>query len=129
MSKVVLVTASAKGANYGITINKFAAIPPNIPLGLLDAYMVSKGVPTEVIDSEVEGLTYDELVDRLLEEAPLLVGVIACGANPSASTMSMVGVLKFFKKLNSLKEIPKKNICMGRAPHRSARAYSAGDQG
>lgn len=116
MSKAILVTASAKSANYGITVNKFSAVPPNIPLGLLDAYMVSKGVPTEVIDAEVEDLTYDELVDRLLEEDPVLVGVIACGANPSASTMSMVGVIKLFDKLNALKDIPFKTFVWGGHP-------------
>ncbi len=75
MSKVVLVVPSAKSHNYGVTTNQFAAIPPNVPLGLLDAYMNSRGVPTDVIDAEVEELTYDELINCLLEEAPVLVGV------------------------------------------------------
>ena len=116
MSKALLVTANAKGDNYGVTVNEFAAVPPNVPLGLLDAYMNSKGVPTEIIDSEVEGLTLDALIDRLLEEAPVLVGVVACGANPSASTMSMVGVIRFFDKLNKLKELPFKTFVWGGHP-------------
>tara|TARA_Y100001970_G_scaffold286728_1_gene409624 strand:- start:214 stop:1770 length:1557 start_codon:yes stop_codon:yes gene_type:complete len=116
MSKAILVTANAKKANYGVTIGEFAAIPPNIPMGLLDAYMNSRGVETDIIDAEIEGYTYDELIEVILKENPVLVGVIACGANPSASTQSMVGVIRLFEKLNQIKDLPFKTFIWGGHP-------------
>ena len=110
MNSALLVTANAKKENYGITINEFAAIPPNIPMGLLDSYMNSKGVETDIIDAEIEGYTYKELIEQILQKDPVLVGVIACGANPSASTQSMVGVIRLFEKINLLKDVSFVNV-------------------
>ena len=103
MSKVCLVTVNVKNDLYGITANSFSAIAPNVPLGLLDAYLASKGIESVIIDSDVERLTITDLLNRLDEEDPVLVGVIACGSNPSASTMSMVGVQRFFETLSARK--------------------------
>lgn len=116
MTTALLVTANAKKENYGITINEFAAIPPNIPMGLLDSYMNSKGVETDIIDAEIEGYTYEELIEKILEKDPALVGVIACGANPSASTQSMVGVIRLFEKINLLKDVSFKTFIWGGHP-------------
>ncbi len=116
MSKAILVTVNSKKENYGVTANQFSAIAPNIPLGLLDAYMNSCGVPTDIIDSDAEGLGIDGLIERLLKEAPDLVGVVAGGANPSASTMSMVGVIRFFEELSKQKGVPFKTFVQGGHP-------------
>jgi anaerobic magnesium-protoporphyrin IX monomethyl ester cyclase len=116
MSQAVLIKVNDKKQNYTTTANEFAAVPPNIQMGLLDAYMNDRGVETSLIDADSEGLSILELIDVLLKTAPDLVGIIACGANPSASTMSMVGVINFFKELSNSKDIPFKTFVWGGHP-------------
>lgn len=99
MNQIILATVNVKEINYGITSSNFAAIAPNIPMGLLHAYLQGKGVPVDFIDSDVENYSIDELLGILDDEKPSLVCLVATGSNPSASTMSMVGINKFFEKL------------------------------
>ncbi len=103
MRKVCLVTVNAKKANYGPTSDVFSAIAPNVPLGMMDAYLTAFDIPVVMIDSDAERLTIPELIARIEAEDPIMVGVLACGANPSASTMSMVGVLQFFESLGKMR--------------------------
>ena len=106
MKPICLVTVNVKKTLYGGTADQLAAVAPNIPMGLLDSYLTMHDVPVDIIDSETEQLDIDGLIERLLAKDPPLVGVIASGANPSASTMSMVGVIRFFEKFNALKQKP-----------------------
>lgn len=106
MKPICLVTVNVKKTLYGGTADQLAAIAPNIPMGLLDSYLTMHDVPVDIIDSEAEQLDIDELIERLIDKDPPLVGVIASGSNPSASTMSMVGVIRFFEKFNALKQKP-----------------------
>ncbi len=96
---VCLVTVNVKKKNYGITAESLSAIAPNIPMGLLDAYLESVGIEVVVIDSDRDNLEVEELIQKIIEIDPAVVGVVASGSNPSASTMSMVGVLMFFDKV------------------------------
>ncbi|OSM01938.1 B12-binding domain-containing radical SAM protein [Magnetofaba australis] len=99
MNGLYLVTANSKKKLYAGTANTLAAIAPNIPLGILEAYMSAQGVPTVMIDAEAEGLSNAELANRLQQAQPDLVCVLATGANPSASTMTMVGVIDLFEQM------------------------------
>jgi len=110
-----LVTINVKKSLYGNTATGLAAIAPNIPMSLLDAYLTNRDLPVHVIDSEAELLSIEELLTKLKEADPALVGVVATGSNPSASTMSMVGVLKFFDLLHKEKDIGFKTFVWG--PH------------
>jgi anaerobic magnesium-protoporphyrin IX monomethyl ester cyclase len=105
-NKIILLTVPARQELYSITTNKYAAIQPNITMGLLDSYLESKGIEVQMID-ETSGLTIQQMTDLIEKEQPILFGVIAMGANPSASTMSMVGAIKFFKTLGDRKGLSK----------------------
>jgi len=115
MKKICLVTVNAKKKNYGITASTLTAIAPNIPMGLLDSYLEHNGIETVVIDSDRDNLTIKELIDEIHKYNPVLVGVIATGSNPSASTMSMVGVVSFFAELTKTGESDFKTFVWG--PH------------
>ncbi len=109
MSKVILSTVNCKKKLYASTSGELAAIAPNVPMGLLASYLTEKGVPVELIDSDVENITPDELVEILLSKKPTLLCLVASGSNPSASTMSMVGIIDFFNKFHEnpeAKDIP-----------------------
>jgi len=100
MSQVIVATVNCKKRLYAATSDELAAIAPNIPMGLLVSYLAQKGVPVELIDSDVENISVPELVRMVIAKKPALLCLVASGANPSASTMSMVGILDFFKEWN-----------------------------
>jgi anaerobic magnesium-protoporphyrin IX monomethyl ester cyclase len=107
MSKVMLATVNCKKKLYGDTDEEFSAIAPDIPMGLLVSYLTNNNVPVEMIDSNVENISIEDLVHLLIEDKPSLLCLIAAGANPSASTMSMVGIIDFFKKFHDKEETKK----------------------
>ena len=100
MKPLCLITINVKKTLYGHTANNLAAIAPNIPLLLLDSYLTSKDIDVVIIDSDAQNLSIQELILKLEKIDPCLIGVISTGSNPSASTMSMVGVIKFFEEYN-----------------------------
>jgi anaerobic magnesium-protoporphyrin IX monomethyl ester cyclase len=101
MDKIILFTVNDKKSLYSLT-EGISAIQPNIGMGLLDSYLESKGIKVELID-ETFNYSISEMVGIIEKEQPVLFGVICSGANPSASTMSMVGAIKFFKGLGDRK--------------------------
>lgn len=100
MKPLCLITINVKKTLYGHTADNLAAIAPNIPLLLLDSYLTSKDIDVVIIDSDAQNLSIQELIVKLEKIDPCLIGVISTGSNPSASTMSMVGVIKFFEEYN-----------------------------
>jgi len=100
-SKIILFTVPARKDLYGLTSNDYAAIQPNIGMGLLDSYLESKGIEVDIYDET----SNTDMVKVIQEEEPALFGVICSGANPSASTMSMTGAIKFFENLGKTESI------------------------
>jgi radical SAM superfamily enzyme YgiQ (UPF0313 family) len=98
--KIVLATVNRKKNLYAATADEFSAIPPNIQMGLLASYIESKDVNVDMIESDIDGISIDELIDIIEQEQPLLCGLICTGANPSSSTMTMVGIVDFFQRFS-----------------------------
>ena len=102
-NKILLATINAKKALYTVTADDFSAIAPNVQMGLLAEYIKSNDIDIDFIEADVEGIDIDRLIEIVVEEKPRLFGVICTGANPSSSTMSMVGAIDFYKKFNTKK--------------------------
>jgi len=100
--KIILATLNAKESLYATTAEEFAAIAPNVQMGLLASYIKSKNITVDVIDAEVEGISFDTFIQLMEREEPLLVGFICSGANPSSSTMAMAGIVDFFEYYNQV---------------------------
>ena len=98
MANVIITTVNCKKKLYAATANEFAAVAPNIPMSLLTSYLIHNGITVEMIDSEADVYSIDDLVRHILDKKPIYVCLIASGANPSASTMTMVGIIEFCKK-------------------------------
>jgi len=98
-NKIIFLTINAKRTLYGVTCDKYSAIQPNITMSLLGAYCKSKGIKVEMLD-ETRNFSIPEYCEYIRKEKPMLVGIIVSGANPSSSTMSMTGVIKFFEEYN-----------------------------
>ena len=113
-NKLILLCVNAKRTLYSNTID-YSAIQPNIVMGLLSSYLKSKGIEVEMID-ETRDFSIPDYCEYIKKENPLLVGVVSLGANPSSSTMSMVGVIKFFKEYNKNKVKGTKTCVMGGHP-------------
>lgn len=101
--KIIIATINAKKQLYSVTADEFSAVAPNIQMGLLYSYIKSHGIDIEMIESDVEMVGMAELLARVERERPLLFGLICTGANPSSSTMTMAGVVEFFKLYNARK--------------------------
>src|SRR3989338_6974371 len=101
-NKIILATVNAKKDLYSVTADEFSAIAPNIQLGLLGSYIKSKNIDIDIIDSEVERLSIEGLIDIIEKQQPLLCGLIATGVNPASSTMVMGGIVDFFDKFNKI---------------------------
>lgn len=95
---ILLVVPNAKKENYTVTFDE-TAIQPNIYMALLLASLRGKGVEADMIDAEVENLSYEKLADLVSTINPNLLGIVCVGSNPSSSTMSMIGAEKFLKEL------------------------------
>lgn len=114
--KIILATVNAKKALYSVTADEFAAIAPNIQMGLLATYFKSKGIGVDVVDAEVEGISFDTFIQFIEKEEPLLVGFICSGANPSSSTMAMAGIVDFFEYYNRVRTTNIKTFIWGAHP-------------
>ncbi len=101
--RIILATVNCKKELYAGTSDDFSAIAPNIPMGLLSAYIKSKGIDVSMIESDVDGISMEALIKQIESTEPLLCGIICAGANPASSTMTMAGVVDFFKKLDRKK--------------------------
>jgi radical SAM superfamily enzyme YgiQ (UPF0313 family) len=112
LNQIFLLTINSKQELYSITSDKYSAIQQNIYMGLLGSYIKSKGIAVEIIE-ETCGLTINELCEYIHKYSPKLIGVVCSGANPSSSTMSMVGAIKFFNEFNKNKGDIKTFICGG----------------
>jgi len=109
MGSVLIATVNCKGKLYGVTANEYSALAPNIPMALLSSFLAEKQVPVEMIDSDAEGYSIDELIVLIHDLKPTFVCLIASGSNPSASTMTMVGIIDFCEKFyeySDSREIP-----------------------
>lgn len=98
--KIILATVNSKKDLYSTTADEFSAIAPNIQLGLLSSYIKSKNIDVEIIESDVDMISMDTLIEIIKEKQPFLFGLICTGANPSSSTMTMAGIVDFFRKYN-----------------------------
>ncbi len=100
---IILVKPGSQKELYGeLSAFKLTAIEPPLWGALLAAYLRKLGYRVELLDAEVENLSYVKTAERIKDAKPLLAAIVVSGTNPSASTMNMTGAGAI---LASLKEI------------------------
>lgn len=102
-NRIILCFINSKSRCYGATEDTLSAIQPNIIMALLSSYLKSKNIEVQMID-ETFNYSIPKMIEVIKEKNPILLGIICIGANPSSSTMSMVGAIKFFEEFNKQKE-------------------------
>ncbi|MBU4288990.1 MAG: B12-binding domain-containing radical SAM protein [Proteobacteria bacterium] len=99
---VLLVNPSSHKQVYGKLGDSLAACEPPVWTALLAAFIREKGYSVAIMDADAEKLTPECAADKVLEYNPLLVGISAIGANPSASsTPKMPAISQLLNNLNS----------------------------
>jgi len=99
---ILLVNPSSQKQMYGNLGASLAACEPPIWTALLAACIRQQGYSVAIMDAEAEGCSPEHTVDKIIEYNPLLVGISAIGANPSASsTPKMPAIRRLLNNLSS----------------------------
>ena len=69
---------------------QLAAVEPPLWCRLIAGYMLDRGWPVRIIDSEAENKSPEAIAEEVAKLRPRLCGVIVFGQQPSASTQQMV---------------------------------------
>ena len=91
---------------YGELARTNAAIEPPFMAALNAAYVRDKGFSVEILDANVEGLTFEETAERVLDYNPRLISIIVHGHQPSASSHLMGAVGETCKEIKGRSNIP-----------------------
>ena len=86
---MLLINPSSRTQVYQSLANELAAVENPVWAGLMASFCRTAGLSVELIDGEAEGLTADQLAERVRDAAPVLTTVVAYGQQPSASTQVM----------------------------------------
>ena len=99
---VLLVNPGGQEQVYGKLGDSLAAREPPIWIALLAAFLREKGYSVAIMDAGAEGWSSEDTAGRIVEYDPLLVGISAIGANPSASSTPKMPAIS--RLLNTLHE-------------------------
>lgn len=104
MSKidVLIIKPGDQKKVYGnLSSYSLTAYEPPLWASLLAGYLRGKGFNVDILDAEVEELSFEETAERIIQANPYLAAISVSGTNPSASTMNMSAAGKI---LTTLKE-------------------------
>jgi len=91
---LILINPGNKEQSYGSLGESLAGIEPPLMMALLAACLREKGFTVQIIDAEAESLDTMEIIDRIALNIPLVVGIGAMGANPSASSTPKMAAVR-----------------------------------
>jgi anaerobic magnesium-protoporphyrin IX monomethyl ester cyclase len=84
----------------------FAAVEPPFAAALTAGFVRDKGYSVELLDANAEKLTAEETAERVLEFNPGLIGIIAHGQQPSASSHLMGAIGDTCKEIKGRTNTP-----------------------
>ncbi len=115
MVDLVLIHPGAVHGIYGSDLAKsLVAVEQPLWCRLIAGSMINRGFSVAIIDAEAEGLSTHEVLVRVNQESPQLIGIVVSGHQPSASTQQMVGAGKIALILKTNTIIP--IVMMGNHP-------------
>ena len=100
---LLLINPGNRTQMYGKLGGSISAIEPPIWAALIAAFIRKKGFSVKIIDADAESLSPEAVADMVIKENPILTGVGAFGANPSASSTPKMEVVNDI--ISSLKRI------------------------
>lgn len=113
---ILLVKPGSQERLYGkLSENSLTALEPPLWAGLIATFVRNRGYSVQIIDAEAEWLSPSQVVDKIIELGPVLVGIIVSGTNPSASTMNMLGTRAILTEI-ARRNVPVKTLVGGLHP-------------
>jgi len=88
--EVLVINPGNPKKNYQELNDKLTAVEPPMWCRLIAGYIRDNGYRVGIIDSEAEGITPEEVAERLKKNPPKLIVMVVYGHQPSASTQQMV---------------------------------------
>jgi anaerobic magnesium-protoporphyrin IX monomethyl ester cyclase len=89
---ILIIKPGSQRQIYGdLSGFKFTAIEPPLWAAIIAGQLRGLGYGVEVLDAEVENLTYEQTAQRSVDLGARLTVLMVSGSNPSASTMNMTG--------------------------------------
>ena len=85
---------------------KLTAVQPPFTSAMMAGYVRGKGFNVEILDANVEHLSYAETADRVRDINPGIVGIIVDGHQPSASSQTMGAVGEVCRRIKGISNIP-----------------------
>jgi radical SAM superfamily enzyme YgiQ (UPF0313 family) len=86
---LVLINPNSRARVYQGLGKDLAAVENPVWAGLMATFCRNRGLSVAIIDAEAEGITPEEIADRVHNLQPLLAAVVVYGHQPSASTQIM----------------------------------------
>ena len=81
---------------------QLAAVEPPLWCRLIAGYMLDRGWPVRIVDSEAENKSPEAIAEEVAKLRPRLCGVIVFGQQPSASTQQMVAAGRLCRAIKAL---------------------------
>ena len=91
---IVLINAASSHGVYGVLGQTLVAVEPPMWLRVTAGYLRQRKWRVAVIDAEQERLSLSETAERVEQLDPKLVGLLAWGHTPSATTQSMPAAIE-----------------------------------
>ena len=113
---LVLVNPGNRTRVYGKLGTSLAGIEPPIWAGLIAAFIRERGHSVSIIDAEAEGITPEDVTDRVADYNPLLTVIVVIGSNPSASSTPKMTVAGLTARKQKKKSPDSKIIFYGLHP-------------
>ncbi|MCF6179933.1 MAG: cobalamin B12-binding domain-containing protein, partial [Geopsychrobacter sp.] len=100
---ILIVKPGNQKQLYGeLDAYNLTAYEPPLWSALLAGYLRQQRVGVELLDAEIEHLSFVETAQRINELKPRLAVISVSGTNPSASTMNMSGAEEIIRELSQL---------------------------
>jgi anaerobic magnesium-protoporphyrin IX monomethyl ester cyclase len=100
---LVLINPGSRTQVYQALGNELAAIENPVWAGLMATFCRTRGLSVEVIDAEAEGLTAEQVAERIEHLDPVLAAVVVYGHQPSASTQIMTASGRVCRAIKQLR--------------------------
>jgi anaerobic magnesium-protoporphyrin IX monomethyl ester cyclase len=101
MTDIVFINPSNSSSLYQGLATKLAAVEPPTWALLLAESVRSQGHTVRIIDANAEGITDEELTQRLNEISPRLICLVVYGQNVNAGTAGMSGASRIAKAIKA----------------------------
>jgi anaerobic magnesium-protoporphyrin IX monomethyl ester cyclase len=102
MIDILLIHPGATHGIYGALGDKLTSVEPPLWPRLIAGYLLDRGWKVEILDQECEGISAEEVAQRVRKIFPRIVAICVFGHQPSASTQQMTGSRAIAQAINDI---------------------------